>query len=117
MFFDAAAEVEQLVRRRTKLDADRPFPELFDELRVLHQRKRVSDALGVEEYGVVQIRVARIAGSARVKERLASVEHERNVDVERLACADESQQLIPVKVDRVGPVLGPDEIEPCSSNR
>jgi len=99
MLLDVATQMQQLVRRRTQLDADRPFLELLDKLRVLDQREAVAYPFGVEKDGVVEIGVAWVARAACVEQGFAGVEHERYVDVQGLAGLYEGEQLVAVEAD------------------
>jgi hypothetical protein len=49
---------------------------------VLDEGKAVPDALGVEDHGVVEVGISGVAGAAAVKQRLAGVEEEWNLDIE-----------------------------------
>lgn len=108
MFFDVAAQMQQLVARRTQLDADLVLAELLHQDRVFEQREAVTDTLRVQQHRVVQVRVCGILGAAGVEQCLAGVEHEWNLDAERAALLDHGEKLVAVEPDVIRTVFSPD---------
>lgn len=88
MLFDVSAEVKQLVRDGTELNADAgPWlawsaPEFLQQVWMFHQSKSMSDALRLQQRCVIEIRILGIIRPAPVKESFARVKQER--DVQRL---------------------------------
>jgi hypothetical protein len=119
MFFDVSAQMQELVRDGTELDTDTGtgpfdllaifsdfmFAELFDQLRVLHQREAMSDALGVEGNSVVEVGVGKFLRTSGIQQRLAGVKHEWDLYVQCFARILKSCELLVVKPNVVGSIF------------
>jgi hypothetical protein len=70
MLLNVPAQVQKLVRDRTQFDAytraSFRLLELLHKMRVFHERKTVADALRVENYRIVKIRLVGVSRASSI---------------------------------------------------
>ena len=77
MLSNIAAQVQQLIGDRTKLQADLLLLILLDELWMLQYRVAMSNAFRIQEQSVIEVAVLGVVGTTSVQQRLAGMKHER----------------------------------------
>jgi hypothetical protein len=109
VLLDVPTEMQKLVRDRTQFDANARISlgllELLDKLRMLHEGKSMPDALGLEHYCIIEIRVVRISRATSIEEGFPGMEQKRNFAANGITCLLECDEFFFVEANVVRSIL------------